>query len=616
MTIIDDNTVIVNTSAELKNVLENNNAYNYIYFGNNINLTSGIVISSTKTNVVIDGTYENVTYEFTDMKSTGATDTIRVNSAINKVTVKNMKITGYNYYGVVYVPEEAKYKDVIIEYKNISYLGPQISFHPYGLTRFIDVNIEIQENYAAGNEVAECNKIEIGGESIITHKSIRNSSFWFRNNDPYFKILPNSTVHFTSINREMIYGVTNLEFNVGHNSSFYVITKNGMGYGTFGTGVTSIEENALLNIKQTSRNGSYPTWYSYGNITLNNGSILEIINDYASITSSNYNIYFNGSNTGFYLNNPEKVILYNKVANVLYTNSTVPFNFNFNRINLFDNVIDVSSDITKDTLPTSWYKNTLSNITGTFTNSKTTITSSDFTESDLTTLPSLDKFIVNNKKIISVGDFVLHINALTDTDTIISGNTINNSSILIEYDNESVGVKVNEDGTYSYTLPNTLPIGTKITFNTKLQNEPIYNTKIIEIVYSGELVIDDATKIVKFVLEPISTNPILCPKENELVINVTDSRIHSSNWKLYVSINRDLSNKDDVLEKSIIIKKDDEIIVLDQEPKLIYTGVDNGGVIKTTNIIFKQDEGILLCINNPIKNNMVYSSIISYSIEE
>lgn len=616
MTIIDDNTVVVNTSAELKNVLENNNAYNYIYFGNNINLTSGIVISSTKTNVVIDGTYENVTYEFTDMKSTGATDTIRVNSAINKVTVKNMKITGYNYYGVVYVPEEAKYKDVIIEYKNISYLGPQISFHPYGLTRFIDVNIEIQENYAAGNEVAECNKIEIGGESIITHKSTGNSSFWFRNNDPYFKILPNSIVYFTSINREMIYGVTNLEFNVGHNSSFYVITKNGMGYGTFGTGVTTIEENALLNIKQTTRNGSYPTWYSYDSITLNNNSILEIINDYASITSSNYNIYFNGSNTGFYLNNPEKVILYNKVANVLYTNSTVPFNFNFNRINLFDNVIDVSSDITKDTLPTSWYKNTLSNITGTFTNSKTTITNSDFTESDLTTLPSLDKFIVNNKKIISVGDFVLHINALTDTDTIISGNTINNSSILIEYDNESVGVKVNEDGTYSYTLPNTLPIGTKITFNTKLQNEPIYNTKIIEIVYSGELVIDDATKIVKFVLEPISTNPILCPKENELVINVTDSRIHSSNWKLYASINHDLSNKDDVLEKSIIIKKDDEIIVLDQEPKLIYTGVDNGGVIKTTNIIFKEDEGILLCINNPIKNNMVYSSIISYSIEE
>lgn len=345
MTIIDDNTVVVNTSTELKNVLENNNTYNYIYFGSNITLSSGIVISSTKSNVIIDGTYDDVTYEFTDMKSTGAADTIRVNSAINKVTVKNMKITGYNYYGVVYVPEEAKYKDVIIEYNNISYLGPQISFHPYGLTRFIDVSIEIQDNYTVGNEVAECNKIEIGGVSNITHKSTGNSSFWFRNNEPYFKILPNSTVHFTSINREMIYGVTNLEFVVGHSSWFYITTKNGLGYGTFGTGVTLIEENALLNIKQTSRNGSYSTWYSYGSITLNNDSILEIINDFASITSSNYNIYFNGSNTGFYLNNPLKVILYNKVANVLYTNNTVPFNFNFNRINLFDSAIDVSVNI-------------------------------------------------------------------------------------------------------------------------------------------------------------------------------------------------------------------------------------------------------------------------------
>ena len=470
MTIIDDNTVVVNTSAELKNILENNNTYNYIYFGNNITLTSGIIISSTKANIIIDGTYDNVTYEFTDMKSTGAADTIRVNSVINKVTVKNMKITGYNYYGVIYVPEEAKYKDVIIEYNNINYLGPQISFHPYGLTRFIDVNIEIQDNYAVGNEVAECNKIEIGGTSTITHKSTGNSSFWFRNNNPYLKILPNSTVHFTSVNRELYYGITNLEFDIGHSSSFYITTKNGMGYGTYGTGITTLEENALLNIKQTTRNGSYPTWYSYGNITLNNGSILEMINDYASITSSNYNIYFNGSNTGFYLNNPEKVILYNKVANVLYTNNTVSFNFNFNRINLFDTAIDVSSDITKDTLPTSWYKNTLSNITGTFTNSKTIITSSNFTESELTTLPSLDKFIINNKKIISIGDFVLHVDALTDTDTVIKGSTLSNSSILIEYESESAFVKVGEDGTYSYTLPNTLPIGTKITFNTKLQN--------------------------------------------------------------------------------------------------------------------------------------------------
>lgn len=272
--------------------------------------------------------------------------------------------------------------------------------------------------------------------------------------------------------------------------------------------------------------------------------------------------------------------------------------------------------ISKDTLPISWYKSTISNITGTFTNSKTTITSNNYTESELTNLPSLDKFIINNKKIISLGDFILHIDALTDTDTVIKGSTEINSSILIEYENESVVINSNEDGTYNYTLLNTLPIGTKITFNTKLYNEPIYNTKVIKIVYSGELVIDEASKIVKFVLNPISLSPILCPKENELVIKVIDSRIHSSNWKLYASIDHDLKNGDDVLENSIVLKKDDEITVLNGEPKLIYTGSDNNGNTLVTNVSFGVNDGILLSINNPIKNNILYSAIISYSIEE
>ena len=68
MTIINNNTVVVYTSLELKEVLENDNNYTYVYFGNNIILSSGISISSSKTNVVIDGTYNDVTYEYTDQK--------------------------------------------------------------------------------------------------------------------------------------------------------------------------------------------------------------------------------------------------------------------------------------------------------------------------------------------------------------------------------------------------------------------------------------------------------------------------------------------------------------------------------------------------------------------
>ena len=38
-----------------------------------------------------------------------------------------MNITGNNYYGILYVPESASYNNVITEYKNITYVSPQIS---------------------------------------------------------------------------------------------------------------------------------------------------------------------------------------------------------------------------------------------------------------------------------------------------------------------------------------------------------------------------------------------------------------------------------------------------------------------------------------------------------
>ena len=39
-----------------------------------------------------------------------------------------MDIKGYNYYGVIYVPESNPYANTVIEYNNITYEGPQMIF--------------------------------------------------------------------------------------------------------------------------------------------------------------------------------------------------------------------------------------------------------------------------------------------------------------------------------------------------------------------------------------------------------------------------------------------------------------------------------------------------------
>ena len=48
MQIIDDKTVVVTTSNDLKEALSLDNGYLYIYFGNDINLESGFVINANK----------------------------------------------------------------------------------------------------------------------------------------------------------------------------------------------------------------------------------------------------------------------------------------------------------------------------------------------------------------------------------------------------------------------------------------------------------------------------------------------------------------------------------------------------------------------------------------
>lgn len=158
------------------------------------------------------------------------------------------------------------------------------------------LNITIKDtSLTTGNEVAECNKIEIGGTSTITYLSKSNSAFWFRNDSPSFTILENSNVKFISESRELFYGTNNLTFTILNNSYFGITSYNGMAHQTFGTGKTIINDNSTFILKQTNRNGNYATWYSYGAITLNEGSTLHIINDFANITSSNYNIYFNSA---------------------------------------------------------------------------------------------------------------------------------------------------------------------------------------------------------------------------------------------------------------------------------------------------------------------------------
>ena len=620
MKVINESTVVVSTSSELKTAIEGNNGYIYFYFDNDIVLEAGIKIPSSKINVTIDGAYEGVRHTFTDKKSLSASDTISVSAGVLNVKACNMDVVGYNYYGLIYVPDSSSYKSVVVEYNNIIYNGPQMAFNPYGLTRFIDCDVTISDgDLVVGNEVAECNRIEIGGISNIVHNSKSNSAFWFRNSEPSLSILSGAVVHFTSVNRELIYGTNSLSFSILSNGYFSVTTHNGMAYGSFGTGTTNIAANGEFILKQTGTNGNYATWNSTGVITLNDNASLSIINNYSGIGTSNYNISFSG-NGGLVLNNPKRLVLYNEKANVIYTSSNIPFDFTFSRVNLFDKVISIDSVISTSNMPLySWYKEKgTSSIKGKFTSSGCTIESHNFTEEELKELSAISNFVFANKKIFSIGDFAFRVNALTDSDVMMSGVTIPGASILISYNDVNSVVTADGDGKFSYSYDSALPIGAVITFNAKLSDDVIYHTKVIQIVYSGEIVLDSASSVVTFKLVPISDSPIICPRDSTLNVIVTDSRVNSSDWKLYASVKGSLvSNIGEVFE-GVLIYRDSSgnVYPLEASPILVYTGSGNDGNEKVTTVSWNDNEGILLRIDGRVICNREYTASIVWSIDE
>ena len=116
---INSTTVAVETSAELKNILEGDNAYTLIYLANDITLAQGITILGSKSEVTIDGLYPTdgtgIIHTYNDMNSTGSADAIgvRTNSSIH-VTVQNLNVVGKNYYGLIYVSEASSHKNVVV----------------------------------------------------------------------------------------------------------------------------------------------------------------------------------------------------------------------------------------------------------------------------------------------------------------------------------------------------------------------------------------------------------------------------------------------------------------------------------------------------------------------
>ena len=615
--IIDNNTVVVTNNDELKQVLSEDNSYEYIYLGSDITATSGFTINSNKSKVIIDGTYNNTKYTYTNTLNSEET-VIKVSTTNKKVILKNMNIVSSHGYGVIYVPSHPNYSNVIIEYNNINFSGIELSQNYYGMTKIVDSVLEVKDtNNVPAQRACNSNRIIIGGNTTITSSSSTNTVFFFNDVIPSsVKIMPNSRVSITT-DKEFMNGTNRLDLIVGHGAEFLLTTGNGFAITTtHGARNVLIEEMANFTFIEKSHQ-RVPMWNIFGDFKVLEGASISVINTYMTTPSDNYNIYFKGTNQKFILDNPKYINIYTKNANVVYTNNPVDFMFTFSRINMWIYALDYTSACTLDDIPAFyWYKeNTPAKITGILNKDSTTVTSHNFTDDELSLISDINSFSFQDKKILTIGMLNINVHPITDSTDAISGHTIPHANVKIEYDNKILTAVSDENGLFEANIDSVIPDSTRVKITSCLNS--CFTERKVTTPFMGELTLLKATKNIPFSMIPSSTNPIILPKNNETVVTVVDSRVNSTNWKLYLNYtNPMIEESGKVLINSLFFKKfNNEEILLKTSKKLVYESNDNGGMVSVSNVTFSVDKGLFLKPSKDLLEDEDYSTLIIWSVE-
>ena len=606
------------TNDELKQVISEDNNYDYIYLGNDIVATEGFIINSNKSKLTIDGTYNDKKYTYTNNLSLEE-NVIKASTTNKKIVLKNMNIVCSNGYGVIYVVSHPNYSNVLVEYNNVNFSGIELSQNYYGTTKIVDSIIEIKDvNNVPAQRACNSNRILIDGNTTISNTSTTNTIFFFNDVIPSLvKIMPNSRVNI-STPKEFMNGTNRLDLTIGHGAEFLLTTGNGFSITTtHGARNVLVEEMADFTFIENSHQ-RVPMWSVFGDFIVKEGASVSILNTYMTTPTDNYNIYFKGTNQKFILDNPKYVNIYTKNANIVYTNNPVNFIFKFTRINMWIYALDYTSACTLDDTPAFyWYKeNSLAQISGVFNKDTTTVESHNFTDEQLNLLSDINNFSFQNKKILTIGLLKINVHPITTTSDSISGHTIPLANVKIEYEDKSIKALADENGLFEVKVDTVISNNTIVKITSCLNG--CFTERKVTTPFNGELTLFKVTQNIFFSMIPTSINPIILPKQKENIVTVIDSRLNSTNWKLYINYTNpmmEVSGK--VLIDSLIFKKfNNEEIDLKTNKKLIFESSDSGGNVNVSNVTFSIDKGLFLKPSKDLLEGEDYSTKIIWSVEE
>lgn len=287
---------------------------------------------------------------------------------------------------------------------------------------------------------------------------------------------------------------------------------------------------------------------------------------------------------------------------------------------MWQNSTEISSSGDINNLPDySWYKESdLIQIERIITSTMTTITHHNITTEELKNLPDVDNLTFQNRKQFSIGNVFMNVHPINSTKNTISGHTDSFADVLIKYNSNTEIVNADDNGFFEYNLPSSIVDNTTVELTANVSSSFLYGTRKITTPFTGELTLLDVNNSISFSPTPINNTQIF-PKASDLKTRIVDSRLKSSDWKLYAYVNQPLTSSNGfVLKNALVFKKfDDEVVTLTKNPIVIFTGNNNEGNVNYEELNWSTEKGPLLDLtNDALEANEEYFSTIYFSIEE
>ena len=212
----------------------------------------------------------------------------------------------------------------------------------------------------------------------------------------------------------------------------------------------------------------------------------------------------------------------------------------------------------------------------------------------------------------------MNVHPINSTKNTISGHTDSFADVLIKYNSNTEIVNADDNGFFEYNLPSSIMDNTTVELTANVSSSFLYGTRKITTPFTGELTLLDVNNSISFSPTPINNTQIF-PKTSDLKTRIVDSRLKSSDWKLYAYVNQPLTSSNGfVLKNALVFKKfDDEVVTLAKNPIVIFTGNNNEGNVNYEELNWSTEKGPLLDLtNDALEANEEYFSTIYFSIEE